>query len=209
MIAENLLVGSGFDLSIIGFFENLPRRFHYLLIGLLIGLIGGMGFLVVRHRMNAGHTARIIAPADPEASLVIRNFKHNAVKDGRKEWSLSAESASMYAKRNMVRLKKITAKFYMDGGQIITLNADEGKLHLDTDHIIASGHVTVEMPGYSLSTESLQYNHKTNIIQSDRRVTVVSPSGELTADGMLYHLNTKILICEGNVKGILHGAEMP
>ncbi len=196
-------------MDITGFLENLPRKFIFLLIGLLIGLLAVVGFLLVNHQMHSGIIDQALTPADPEASLTIRHFQHNAVKEGRKQWSLSAAAASMYAKQNKVRLTEITAEFYLDDGRIVTLNADEGELEIDTDHITATGHVMVKMPGYSLKSESLQYMSEPNIIRSDQPVTVIAPSGHLTADTMTYHLDTKLLICEGDVKGTLHAAEKP
>ena len=89
----------------------------------------------------------------------------------------------------------------MKGKNDITLKADKGELNSKTNNLILTGHIIAVMPPYTFSTESLNYEHHSRIIQSKAPVEISGDAMFLTADSLNYSIETGILQCNGHVKG--------
>ena len=68
--------------------------------------------------------------------------------------------------------------------------------------IEVNGHVLVQRGGYSLKTEQLHYDHEDRIMSSPVPVEIHAEFAFLTADSMLFDLNTHQTVLKGNVDGV-------
>lgn len=155
----------------------------------------------VRHRMHLKSAQTPLPPDNTDASLSIKKFSHIATKNGEKQWSLEASSASLFAEKNMARLTDISVIFYLKDNKELVLRADNGQLNSKTNDMTISGNIIATMPEYTLITENLYYNHRRRIININTPVTVSGSLIRIKADTMTYNMQTNKIKCIGHVEG--------
>ena len=180
---------------------HTPLKVNIFLYAVIILLISLILAVFIRHKMILKNTKTPLPPDSTEATLSIKKFHHTATKNGDKQWFLEADSASFFAEKNMARLTDISVTFYLKDDQNIFLSAKKGQLNTKTNNMTISGNIFVTMPQYTLKTENLNYHHHSHIININSPVKVTGSSIALTADTMLYNMESGTLKCRGNVKG--------
>jgi len=180
----------------------MPRKINLFLYAAIIFLISLILAVFIRHKILLKNTKAPLPPDTTDATLSINKFNHIATKNGEKQWFLEADSASFFAEKNMARLSDISVTFYFKDDENILLRADEGVLNTKTNDMTISGNIVATMPEYTLKTENLNYHHHSHIIYINSPVEISGSSVTLKGDTMSYEMQTGILICNGNVKGI-------
>jgi len=181
------------------------QKVNLVIIGFIILLIGGILFLFARHQSILKKNDPSPSPVTPEADLTIKNFHHIATENGIKKWTLEAASASLYSQKNIVKLIDISAIFFINDSQDVTLKANKGILNSETNDMTLSGSIVADMPPYTLTTENLNYGHQLRIIYANAPVIITGASMMLKADTMTYGINTDKIKCDGNVEGFFIG----
>ena len=181
------------------------QKINLLIIGFIILLISGILFIFVNHRSIQKKNNPPPPPEKTEASLTIKNFHHIATENGIKRWTLEAASASLYSQENIIKLNDISAVFFINDSQHVTLKANKGVLNSKTNNMDLSGNIVADMPPYTLTTESLSYGHQLRIIHANAPVIITGASMMLKADTMTYGINTDNIKCDGNVEGSFIG----
>jgi len=137
------------------------------------------------------------------ASISIGKVHHTATKDGKKEWSLVADSAHYIEKENRAIFENLKVVFYMEDGGVVNLTADHGYLQTESNDIKVEGNVLVDNGTYRIETMALNYNHELRRLHTNDSVKVSSERFSLSADSVEVDLNTQKSEFNGNVKGIL------
>ncbi len=182
---------------------RLPsRKIKYLLFFCILLLAASLAAVFIRHRLDRGFPSRPHPPESNEAVLSIQGFRHSASRDGRKEWTLEADSAHLHMDPSEARLINVKARFFPENGEAVDLTAENGLLELTSNNISAAGNVVIKTPEYTIQTENLHYDHQLHIIQSSSHVTVTGPSIRLTAGEMGYNIRTGEIRCTNHVEGI-------
>jgi LPS export ABC transporter protein LptC len=178
------------------------RKIKYILFFCILLLAASLAAVFIRHRLDRGFPDRQHPPEATEAVLSIQGFRHSASQDGRKQWTLEADSAHLHVDPSEARLVNVKARFFPENGETVDLTADRGLLELTSNNISATGNVVIVTPEYTIQTENLHYDHQSHMIQSGTRVTVTGPSFRLTAGKMDYNIRTGEIKCWNHVEGV-------
>jgi LPS export ABC transporter protein LptC len=185
------------------------RKIKYILFFCILLLAASLAAVFIRHRLDRGFPARPHPPEAAEAVLSIQGFRHSASQDGRKQWTLEADSAHLHVDPSEALLVNVKARFFPENGDPVDLTADRGLLELASNNISATGNVVIVTPEYTIQTENLHYEHQLHIIQSSARVTVTGSSFRLTAGKMDYNIRTGEIRCSNHVEGVFSDVGKP
>ena len=172
----------------------------------IILLICVIVVVFVRNQISSKNVLSPLSPQETKATLSIQNFRHTAIKDGQKQWSIEASSANLFSEKNTAELSNISASFFIKENESVLLSADKGILRTDTNNMSISGHIIIKFSDYVITTENLNYLNKSHIIYTDTPVVITGKTLTLNADAMSYHLATDTIKCMGNVKGTYKAA---
>ncbi len=116
---------------------------------------------------------------------IITNFEITETALGRKDWTMRADSAYLYDRRNLLEAKSVEVTFYDENGQVRSiLKADYGKLNRKSDDMEARGHVVVtSAEGIKLETSKLTWLNSERQIVSDDSVKITRKDDILTGWG--------------------------
>ncbi len=136
---------------------------------------------------GCGHKASIDANApaaelpDQEAS----DFNMSETDQGRVEWKLYAQHASVYNARSVVVARGVRVDFFDEKGQrTSTLTSREGELNQIRHDMSVRGDVVVQTTdGVRLTTQSLRFVNDTQKIMSDEFVRIDRHGDVLTGTG--------------------------
>ena len=183
--------------------KNIQRRLKILLALVIAITIAIVLVTFMRLRNNADDSEPNLADDQNQASISIGKVHHTATRDGRKEWSLVADSAHYLDKENKVFFKKLEAIFFLDDGSEVSLSADRGYLQTESKDIQVEGDVLVDNGTYRFETSSLNYYHQSRRLRTDDPVKVSGEWFTLKADAVSVDLNAQQSEFTGNVKGVL------
>ncbi len=179
----------------------------YALLAVFVLLLALWLFFFLRHLTGERDLETPAAPEQTDAALSINRFRHTATREGRTEWILKAASAE-YFTDSQVRLKDLTLTFFPAGAEPETrLEAEKGRLDLNTQDMDMAGRIIAENRRYRLETEALHYSHDSHIISTQTPVHIIGQAAALEADTMSFNLKNGEMICQGNVKGTLSAQE--
>ena len=133
------------------------------------------------------------------ANLSLGKIRQTATRDGKKEWSLEADSANYMEAENKVDLKNLSVVYFLKDNREVYLKADRGILQTDTNDIEFSGNVVVKNEAYQMKTEHLNYEHGRRIIICDQPIRIWGQGAELTAESARYDLNADKIVLKRNV----------
>ena len=183
--------------------KNIQRHFKIVLVLVIVVTIGIVLVTFVRYRNNAADSETVLSDSQNKASISIGKVHHTATKNGKKEWSLVADSAHYLEKENKALFKNLDVVFYMDDGSQVSLTADRGYLQTESNDIQVEGNVLVDNGTHRFAARSLNYFHEPRRLATDDPVTVSGEWFTLSADAVSVDLNTKKSEFKGDVKGVL------
>jgi LPS export ABC transporter protein LptC len=122
---------------------------------------------------------------EPLPDQVISDFMITETSLGKKDWTMRADKAYLYEKRNVLEARVVEVAFFDENGAVRSLlNADYGKLNRNSGDMEARGEVVVTgSDGVVLETESLMWQSETRQIVSDDSVKVIRNEDVLTGWG--------------------------
>lgn len=172
-----------------------------LIVGVMLALVG-LGFMlgrsIVGQRQNEAP-----APTDlePDVTQRIKEFRRVKVKDGRKEWELTAQQAEFFTEQGEVAITGPKLAFYGGEGRDVEVKGREGRVFLkdgDVQRIELSGGIDVTVGGYFVQTDSATYFQNINSIAAPGEVRLTSSDIALTGQAMLLELGSqKVLFRKG------------
>jgi len=184
------------------FKTNQTKRLLYFII---FGILAGSGTIIVMllNQSNRASQNRVALPqVDPKADVTIGKVHQISSKNGKTEWVLDAISAKMTEAAHRLWLEKPTAVFYLKDGSKVFLKGVEGLVNTETNDVEVIGDVSLENEGYKLTTQKLQYDNKSRVVETRQPVTISDGKSVISANAMTYDLETKNSHFEGNVVGI-------
>jgi len=163
---------------------------------LAVGMIVSV-FIGYRQVSNAPEL--LISSIKEGANLSLGKIRQTATRDGKKEWSLEADSANYMEAENKVDLKNLSVIYFLKDNREVYLEADRGILQTNTNDIEFSGNVVIRNEEYQMKTEHLNYGHGQRMIICDQSIRISGKGAELTAESAKYDLNADKIVLEGNV----------
>ncbi len=182
---------------------NLLKLLLILAIVLTFGAVVGI-FINYRNLPSNLQDSALTAIIDRNAKLALGKIQHTATRNGKKEWTLTAESASMMDGKKKTHIKKPSVIFYLEDGEKVYLTANRAIMDIASNNMEAIGNVKVIHKEYVLYTQKLIYLHKVRKILSREPVKIKGSKFVLRSKFMLYDLNQKTSLFKGSVKGFLY-----
>lgn len=186
-------------------YKKRRNRNRLLLIFPLISavVIGLVAYAYVTSRREFKGSEFKAPDMGPQADLAMGKVHQVSTRDGRTEWVLDATSAQMVENENRVMMKDITMIFYPKGGGEVHISAGRGVISTETNDVEVSEEVVVAYDRYRLFSERLTYDKKQNRLISPKAVKIVSENSTLTADDMLFDVESRNSVFNGNIAGII------
>ena len=175
------------------------KKISLILAAVILATIGTIVTVFVGYRRVSEAPEMLLSSIKDGAKLSLGKIRQTATRDGKKEWSLEADSANYIDTEDKVVLKKLFVTYYIEDHGEVYLDADDGILHTDTNDIEFSGNVVIKNEDYQLETDSLSYEHKQRIIYTDDPVHIWGESSEIYADSLTYDLKQNVIALTGNV----------
>ena len=170
----------------------------FLLIVILVS-VGTVVSVFIGYRQVSNTPEMLITSLKEGANLSLGKIRQTATRDGKKEWSLEADSANYMEADNKVDLKNLSVVYFLEDNREVYLKADQGILQTDTNDIEFSGNVVIRNEEYQMKTEHLNYGHGQRIIICDQSIRILGKGAELTAESAKYDLNADKIVLNGNV----------
>ena len=177
------------------------RIIKRVLLAIMLVGIAGVVFTFVSYRKTFDNPEKLgtMLPQDTQVSM--QSFEHTASRDGKTQWHLEAESASLMGQKKLV-LDTPAVVFYRENGKNIYLTAESGVLNKQTNNITMTGNVVARTDEYRFEADSAVYDHNRRLLNSQTPVKISGRQGELMADTMTYDLGTNQATFNGNVQGV-------
>ncbi len=171
---------------------------------LTIVLLGFAGVVVtfVTYRKSFDNPEKLVSMLPENTQVSMGAFEHTATKDGKTQWHLEAESASLMDSKKRLVLQTPSVVFFGENGREIFLTAETGVLQTKTNSITMSGNVVARTAGYRFEADSAVYDHNRRFLTSKTPVKIISKRAELVADTMTFDLGTSKATFNGNIKGV-------
>ena len=170
----------------------------FLLIVILLS-VGTVVSVFIGYRQVSNAPEMLLSSIKEGANLSLGKIRQTATRDGKKEWSLEADSANYMEAENKVDLKNLSVVYFLKDNREVYLKADRGILQTDTNDIEFSGNVVVKNEAYQMKTEHLNYEHGRRIIICDQSIRIWGQGAELTAESARYDLNADKIVLKRNV----------
>jgi len=180
-----------------------PKKIKIFLLATMFIALGGVIAYYIIMRQDTKAPELIPEPVDPDATLSIGKIRQTATRKGKKEWSLEARSAHYVDKTDQMILNDLVVTFFLNDNSVITLAADQGALHTDSNDMEVSGHVVVKNRECRLLTDRLSYVHDKRLLYSNAPVKISGTSARLAADRISLDLNSQKITLEGGVETTL------
>ena len=160
----------------------------------------------VKDRQGDESSAPLLTEDQNKASISLGKVHHTATKDGRKEWSLTADSAHYIESESRAMFDNLKVVFFMEDGTEVRMSADRGSVQTDAKNIKVAGNVKVDNGAYRMETSALEYDHQARRLYTDQPVRVSGATFTLSADEVWVDLESRQSEFKGNVRGNLSEA---
>ena len=165
--------------------------------------IGIVAAVFIGYRRVVSAPEQLLSSIKEGANLSLGKIRQTATRDGKKEWSLEADSAHYVENEKKAVLKDLSITYFLKDNREIYLEAEEGILQTDTNDIEFSGNVVIRNEDYQLRTRRLSYEHERRLILSNDPVQVSGESVNLSARLLKYDLNLNKLLLSGNIEATI------
>ncbi|MEW5909114.1 MAG: LPS export ABC transporter periplasmic protein LptC [Thermodesulfobacteriota bacterium] len=182
---------------------NRSRLIRFALSGIIFLGLAGVVAIFIDYRASNPDKTEALKPQG-KADISLTEIRHTAMKDGKKEWTLTAKSAHLVDRKNKTYVESPSIIFFLDNGEEVLLTARQGVLAVDSNNITVEGDVEIKHKDYVLNAHKLYYIHDKRLIFSKLPVEIRGKIFHLVADRMTHDLNTSRSVFDGNVKGFYH-----
>jgi LPS export ABC transporter protein LptC len=183
------------------FFARLKKtkKINLILLAVILLAVSTIVVVFVGYRRISTAPEILLSSIKEGANLSIGKIRQTATRDGRKEWSLEANSAHYIETEKKAVLKDLTVTFFLENQGEVYLNAEQGILKTNTNDIEFSGNVVIKNADYKMTTDRLNYRHSQRLIFSNDPVHVSGKSADLQAESISYDLNSNKIELTGKV----------
>ena len=170
---------------------------------IILIVIGTVVAVFIGYRRVSSTPELLLSTIKTGADLSIGKIRQTATRNGKKQWSLEADSADYMENEKKVILQDLSVTFFLKNQDKVYLVADRGVLQTDTNDIEFSGNVVVRNKSYRLQTDNLIYKNEKRIITCKEPLRITGNDTELAADSASYDLNAGKIVMNGNVDAII------
>lgn len=175
------------------------NKLSLILLSVILLAVGTIVVVFVGYRQVSNTPELLLSSIQEGAKLSLGKIRQTATRDGKKEWSLEADSANYMEAENKVQLKNLSVTYFLKDKREVYLEADRGILQTVTNDIEFSGNVVLRSDEYRMNTEHLDYAHEKRFIFCNQSIRIWGEGAELTAESATYDLNSDKVVLKGNV----------
>jgi LPS export ABC transporter protein LptC len=149
------------------------------------------------------------AELQPDVSQRIQEFRRVKVKDGHKQWELTAHEAEFFTDKGEVEITGPKLAFFGGDGRNVEVNGREGRVFLtdgNVQRIELSGGIDVTVGDYFVQTEKAIYFENINSIAAPGEVHLKSSEIVLTGQAMLLDLGSQKAMFTNGVQTTFTGS---
>ena len=179
------------------------RKLKYVLLSVVVVAVGIIIVVYMGYRRLSDAPELLLETLQDGADMSIGKIHQTATRDGKREWSLEAESAHYMEDKKEVILKDLFVTFYLDNGDEVYLTAQRGVLNTDSNDIEVSGNVIIKKGTYRLTTETLSYQNKQRIIYTNSPILLTGKDARVSAKSASLDLNTNTIRLKGSVESTI------
>jgi LPS export ABC transporter protein LptC len=165
----------------------------------VLAAVGTIVLVFVGYRRVSNAPEMLLSSIKDGANLSLGKIRQTSTRNGKKEWSLEADSAHYIETESKAVLKNLFVTYFLEDTREVYLHADQGIMHTDTNDIEFSGNVVIRNEEYQLRTERLSYEHGRRFIFSNDPVHISGDDSELSAASITYDLKANKVVLTGNV----------
>ena len=183
---------------------KIPIKFSHLFILAIALTIAFVLFMSTWKAKTQKEQQMAAATEENSAEMKLTDMEYTEMQKGRRMWTLRAEEAKYFQEDQKTALTKVRLVFFMEDGQEIHLESQQGVLHAGSKDIELWHAVHAVFPkGYELSTERARYNHEQNLISSDTAILVTGPDLKLESRHWKYLIPERRAFLDGQVQATL------
>jgi LPS export ABC transporter protein LptC len=183
----------------------MTKRFNVRnLLALAIVLIAvALTFVVIRNFKGVA-PEEMLESLPGNVDLSLKQINYTETREGKRRWTLVADSAAHTVENGITRIENIHMTFYDEDMGDVVLTAERGEMQSDSREVKVRGDVVVRNPqGYSLYTESLLYREAERMISTEEPVRMVSEKMEVTGVGMRLDVQDHTLVLLSDIQARL------
>jgi len=139
-----------------------------------------------------------------DVEMRLKEMEYTELREGKRLWTLRASEAKYFHEEQKTLLSSVRVTFYLEGGEEIQLESQEGALYAATKNMEMWDSVQAELPrGYQLFTDRAFYDYQKNAISSETLIRLAGPDVRLEGRLWEYRIQEKKAVMEGGVQGTL------
>lgn len=175
------------------------RKLSLVLLTVIVVAVSTVVAVFIGYRRVSNAPELLLSSIQEGADLSLGKIRQTASRDGKKEWSLEAETADYMEAENKVHLKNLSVTYYLKDNREVYLKADRGILQTVTNDIEFTGNVVIENEAYRMKTEHLNYEHAKRFIFCREPVRIWGENAEITGESATYDLNADKIVLKGSI----------
>jgi LPS export ABC transporter protein LptC len=177
------------------------------LLALAILVLAGTLTIVVVRNFRGAAPEEVIESLPRNVDLSLQEINYTETREGRRRWTLAADSAAHNVGDGITRIENIHMTFYDEDRGDMVLTARSGEMKSASHEVTVRDNVVVRSPqGYALFTDSLRYREADRVIRTDKPVRLVSDKMEVTGIGMRLDIQDRTLALLSNIEARLAAA---
>jgi LPS export ABC transporter protein LptC len=184
-----------------------PRNL-LLVLALVLALIL-LAVIALRYRTE-NHLQSLVKALPKGIDVSLQDIDYTHLEEGRARWRLVAQQVERQSASGVLGLVGPQLSFYDEQGAVKGfLKADKGDVSDDYQLVRLRGDVVLKnSAGYTLYTDSIDYDHTTQRAITDAHVRMIGDGVHLEGTGLVFYLKQERLQLQANVKGSLDSKQM-
>jgi len=167
----------------------MARRLRYLILAALIVSLGvGAGYFILRGHLLS-HPELLLEEAARHVDVSLNDIDYTQISDGRKEWTLTADTVAYVGADDLFSLSKVNLVIYHSSDRRIRVTGAEGAYCRKEGWISIKGQARIQTDGgYSLEAEAFTYRFEDQELSSTDEIIFTGPGLEITGRGLKFDL---------------------
>jgi len=159
---------------------------------------------VISLRYRTENQLQSLVDALPKGiDVALQDIDYTHIEDGNARWRLVAQQVERQSASGVLGLVAPQLRFYDEQGESKGfLQAGNGEVSDDYQQVRLRDDVVLKSSaGYTLYTDSLDYDHTTQQATTDAHVRMVADGMHLEGNGLVFYLQQERLLLNADVKG--------
>ncbi len=139
-----------------------------------------------------------------EAEMKLTDMEYTEMQEGRRLWTIKASEAKYFQDEQKTHLTLVQLTFFLESGETIQLDSEQGSLYAGTKNIELWGMVKARLPrGYELATERAFYGHQQKALSGDAPIRVSGPDLQLEGARWEYSISEHRAVLDGGTRATM------